>query len=138
MPKVFTVDGTEYDVKVPEEGITRNFEVADTENSGRSTTGVMIRDVIGTFYNYTIQIFPNKNNPNAYYTLYNILSSPTESHSLKVPYNGGWLTFNAYVTSGSDVVRTLKNRTWKGLSLNFVAMSPQWSYGGSLQGYTTT
>lgn len=135
--KIFTVDGTEYRVKVPSKGIKRKFSVLDTSNSGRSVTGDMIRDIIGTYYNYTIEIYPDKNYMDDYYLLYNILSSPTDSHYIEVPYNNGKLGFNAYITSGNDSVITLKDGAkWEGLSLNFISMSPQWRHDGSLTGFS--
>lgn len=135
--RIFAVDGSAYNVYVPEEGITRNFEIADTDNAGRAVTGEMIRDIIGTYYNYTIEIYGFPNDMDSYYTLYNVLSSPIDYHLLHVPYNGGVLNFKAYVTNGQDKLKTMKNgNKWKGLSVNFIAMKPQWRHDGTLTGYT--
>ena len=43
------VDGTEYGGIVT--ALTRNFEVVDGDNAGRTLDGVMHRDLIGTYYN---------------------------------------------------------------------------------------
>ena len=67
-------------------------------------------------------------NYDEYDQLYEIISSPTEYHILTVPYGQTTLTFKAYVTSGSDSF-DVKGKDgkirWKGLKLNFIAMSPQ-------------
>ena len=135
--RIFAVDGSFYNVLVPEDGITRNFQIADTDNAGRAVTGEMIRDIIGTYYNYTIEIYAKPDDMESYYNLYNVLSSPVDSHLLHVPYNDGILNFKAYVTNGQDRIKTMRDgQRWKGLSVNFIAMKPQWRHDGSLTGYT--
>ena len=50
-----------------------------------------------------------------------------DSHTIKVPYAQTTLTFEAYVTQGSDELDAMmdsQNR-WGELSFNFIAMSPQ-------------
>ena len=125
---IFSIDGKEYNVTVPSGGIQRSFSVLDTDKSGRSQSGDMIRDIIGTYYNYSIEINTKMLNYDEYDQLYEIISSPTEYHILTVPYGQTTLTFKAYVTSGSDSF-DVKGKDgkirWKGLKLNFIAMSPQ-------------
>ena len=125
---IFSIDGKDYNVTVPAGGIQRSFSVLDTDKSGRSQSGDMIRDIIGTYYNYSIEINTKMLNYDEYDQLYDIISSPTEYHILTVPYGQTTLTFKAYVTSGSDSF-DVKGKDgkirWKGLKLNFIAMSPQ-------------
>ena len=125
---IFSIDGKEYNVTVPSGGIQRSFSVLDTDKSGRSQSGDMIRDIIGTYYNYSIEINTKMLNYDEYDQLYEIISSPTEYHILTVPYGQTTLTFKAYVTNGSDSF-DVKGKDgkirWKGLKLNFIAMSPQ-------------
>ena len=125
---IFSIDGKEYNVSVPAGGIQRSFSVLDTDKSGRSQSGDMIRDIIGTYYNYSIEINTKMLNYDEYDQLYEIISSPTEYHILTVPYGQTTLTFKAYVTSGSDSF-DVKGKDgkirWKGLKLNFIAISPQ-------------
>ena len=125
---IFSIDGKEYNVTVPAGGIQRSFSVLDTDKSGRSQSGDMIRDIIGTYYNYSIEINTKMLNYDEYDQLYEIISSPTEYHILTVPYGQTTLTFKAYVTSGSDSFNVKEKDgkiRWKGLKLNFIAMSPQ-------------
>jgi len=56
MEQVFLLDGKAYAVEVEE--LERSFAVTDTDQSGRTTDYSMHRDIIGTFYNYTMKVFP--------------------------------------------------------------------------------
>lgn len=120
------VDGTEYGGIVT--ALQRSFEVVDGENAGRTLDGVMHRDLIGTYYNYSITINTSRMSQAEYNTLYETISSPVESHSIVVPYGNTVLTFKAYVTNGTDdLIRQYSetNRYWGNLSFNFIAMEPQ-------------
>ena len=119
------LDGIEYNVFV--ESLERSFEVADTDATGRTADWVMHRDVVGTFYNYSIAVAVKNFDYDSYNRFYEAISSPTVSHSLTVPYGNGTKTFRAYCTKGKDkVVRKYNGKTlWDGLSVNFIAMEPQ-------------
>lgn len=127
--EVFTIDGVDLRLVVTE--LKRSFSVADTENSGRTQSYKMHRDIIGTFYNYKMSIDSSRSNPADYDTFYQIISSPTESHRMVFPYNQETLEFEAYVTSGEDRLKINKNapegqkNRWTGLSVEFTAMEPQ-------------
>ena len=107
--------------------LTRNFSVLDGQNAGRVQSGAMVRDVIGTFYNYSVEIDPDAASRADYDSFYEVISAPTDSHTLEVPYGQTTLVFQAYVTQGSDELLFMehnKNR-WGNLSFNFIAMAPQ-------------
>ena len=126
---VFTIDGVDLRFWVTE--VKRSFSVTDTENSGRVQSYRMHRDIIGTFYNYTISVDADRSNPADYDTFYQIISSPSEYHTIVFPYGQGTLKFEAYVTSGEDSLRINQNapngerNRWTGLSVTFTAMEPQ-------------
>lgn len=123
MKNVFTVDGVAYNVTVKK--LKRKFSVQDTDKSGRVIAkGEMIRDVIGTFYNYTIEIETKNLDMATYDRLYEVLSSPADYHVITVPYGQGTRTFRAYVTSGDDEIRSIdaSGNHWTGLSINFIRM----------------
>lgn len=121
---VFTLDGVEFDVWVT--SLKRKFAVTDTDNSGRTMDGNMHRDIIGTYYNYTMDIDTKNLNLVDYDLLYEMLSAPVESHILTVPYGQKTLTFKAYMTGGEDDLKIRGNKQiWNGLSINFIAMEPQ-------------
>ena len=90
----------------------------------------MHRDIIGTFYNYTMKVAPKGLDMASYNQFYDAISNPSfASHDITVPYGNETMTFKAYVTQGEDdlVIRNNKNY-WglgDGLSINFIAMEPQ-------------
>lgn len=124
---LFTVDGVSYNVRVPSGGLQRNFKVLDGPNAGRMLDGSMTRDVMGTFYNYTLTIDRAGASAAEYDNLYQVLSAPAASHSVVFPYGQTTLSFQAYVTEGQDVLLRRKGtgNYWAGLSVQFVAMAPQ-------------
>lgn len=125
---VFKLDGIDYNVNVI--SLKRNFEVADSDATGRTKDWVMHRDVVGTFYNYTLEVAVKDFDYDSYDAFYEAISLPYASHSLQVPYGqSGTLTFQAYCTKGSDnLIHIYKKRSknlFNGLSVNFIAMEPQ-------------
>lgn len=127
MVEDFLLDGKAYRVEVEE--LERSFAVMDSENSGRTADYNMHRDIIGTFYNYTLKVFPADGDLEAYDAFYDAVSNPVyESHEITFPYGQETLTFKAYVSQGKDKLRKRNGKNiWgmDGLSLNFVAMEPQ-------------
>lgn len=127
MENVFLLDGKTYDIEVEE--LERGFAVTDTEQSGRTTDYAMHRDIIGTFYNYTMKVYPTTDNLESYDEFYEAVSDPNyESHEMTFPYGQETLTFRAYVSQGKDKLRQRRGRNiWgmDGLSLTFTAMEPQ-------------
>ena len=121
-----TLDGVTYST-LHVKKLTRSFSVLDGENVGRLMNGEMQRDVIGTFYNYSVEIDPDAASRSDYDNFYEAISAPVASHTLVVPYAQRTLTFKAYVTNGKDELTAMMptaNR-WKNLSFNFIAMAPQ-------------
>ena len=125
---VFTIDGV--DLRVWVTGLKRSFAVTDSEHSGRLQNYEMFRDVIGTFYNYTLTVEPDSKYREDYDTLYDIITAPTPFHAMTFPYGQQTLEFTAYVTSGDDDIKpimeggTQVNR-YSGLSVQFIAKAPQ-------------
>ncbi len=124
---IVSIEGKYFNVFIPEDGIERNFAIVDTNDAGRVLTGAMERDIIGSFYNYTIKLNTNFLSFAEYDELYEILSSPVEYHWIIVPYAQSTLQFKAYVTQGKDVLKRMseKGNHWKQLSVNFIAMEPE-------------
>lgn len=127
MESIFLLDGTAYNVEVEE--LERNFAVTDTEQSGRTADYAMHRDIIGTFYNYTLKISPTLGDTASYDAFYEAISNPNmESHEMTFPYGQETLTFQAYVSQGKDKLQRRNGRNFwglDGLSLTFTAMEPQ-------------
>ena len=127
MENVFLLDGLSYNVEVGD--LERSFAVTDTEQSGRTLDYTMARDIIGTFYNYEMKIYPKMGDLESYDAFYNAISDPNyESHEMTFPYGQKTLTFKAYVSQGKDKLKVRNGKKlWgmDGLSLNFTAMEPQ-------------
>ncbi len=134
---VFTIDGV--DLRVMVTGLKRSFAVTDSEHSGRLQNYEMFRDVIGTFYNYTLNVEPDPDYRADYDTFYGIISAPTPFHDVVFPYGQETLAFKAYVTSGDDDYKgekryaiygipdspVIQTNKYSGLSVQFIAKSPQ-------------
>ena len=128
MQKYIIVDGVEYKgIRVLK--VTRSFSVTDGDNAGRlKISGKMVRDIIGTFYNYKFVIDPKRSKPEVYDEFYEVISAPVDSHTVVVPYGRkGTLTFEAYVTTGEDELILIEENAnrWKNLTFNVIAMKPQ-------------
>ena len=122
-----SIDGRYYNIFIPQGGIQRSFSIADTDNAGRNVQGEMIRDIVGTYYNYTVAFNTKYLNYEEYDDLFETLSAPVDYHTITAPYGQQTLTFTAYVTNGADALTRVDsqgNRLWGGLSINFIAMSP--------------
>lgn len=123
---VFTIDGVPYS-KIHVLSLKRSFAVMDGENAGRTMDAAMQRDLLGTFYNYSLVIDPEETDPEEYDSLYETLSAPVASHTVSFPYGRSELTFEAYVANGEDELFDIFNgqNRWDNLTLNFIAMEPQ-------------
>ena len=124
---IFTVDGVEYDVNVMK--LSRKAKVIDTDNSGRTLDGVMHRDIIGTYYNYTLEVQAKDGKYQDYDRLFDVVSAPQDSHDFVILYGQETLSFKAYVTTAEDsMIRRDDVNLWgyeDTLKLDFVAMEPQ-------------
>ena len=123
---IVSIDGKYYNIFIPAGGIRRSFSIADTDNAGRNIRGDMIRDVVGTYYNYTVAFDTRYLDFDEYDELYDVLTAPVDSHIVTVPYGQSTHTYQAYVTGGSDVLDRIdaNGNHWSGVSVNFIAMKP--------------
>lgn len=124
-PKVFTMDGFSYNVSVT--ALTRKFSVMDTDKSGRTMDGAMYRDVIGTFYNYSMTVRERGGDAAALDKFWEAISSPAASHNCEFPYGQRTLTQKMYVTSGEQALTLMRpgKNEWGEISINFIAMEPE-------------
>lgn len=123
----FKVDGIEFTKAVVDKP-KRSFQILDGENAGRQIlTAKMERDVLGTFYNYSMNIDSRFMTREEYDVLYDLLSSPVDSHRIEVPYGQTTWVYEGYVTNGTDELVGIRGdvNLWANLSINFIAMEPQ-------------
>ena len=128
--EIVWIDGKSYNISIPEKGIKRNFEILDTDKAGRLVNGDMQRDIIGTFYNYSVEFKTNNLTRKEYDDFYEVISAPVEYHTIIVPYGQSTLEYKAYVTNGQDILERIdKNgNKWSGITVNFIATSPKRRY----------
>lgn len=124
---IFTVDGKTYSVRVKR--LKRSGVVTDGDNAGRLSVSLeMFRDILGTFYNYTLELDAETMAVEEYDELYDILTDPDiEFHMVSFPYGQSFLTFKAYVTKVDDELKTMTEtlNRWGNTSIDFVAQKPQ-------------
>ena len=106
--------------------ITRNFSVLDGKEAERTMAGDMVRDIIGTYYNYTAKFRCKLEHETEYNNLYWLLSAPVDYHTISLPFANKTITQKMYVTGGSDNLKRFKTdgENWfYEMQINFVAMS---------------
>ena len=126
MTSILSLDGKEYP-HLHVVSLKRSFAVLDGDNAGRVMTGAMTRDIIGTYYNYSMEIDPVSSDLSEYDEFYEAISAPVDSHVLTVPYAQGPVTFDAYVANGEDELASKygSRNEWQNLTINFIAMKPK-------------
>lgn len=119
-----TIDGVGYDVSVKE--LKRSASILDGENAGRSKSGRMRRDIIGTYYNYTLTLNTKSLGQSEYDNLYQVLTAPEDSYIVSLPYGQTTLTFEAYISGTTDSLVSSRGgtNTWGELQVTFTAMAP--------------
>ena len=124
--QVFLMDGVSYNVSVT--SLSRKFSVMDTDKSGRTQNGQMYRDIVGTFYNYTMTIQERNGDAASLEAFWTAISDPSKARHICVfPYGQKTLTQEMYVTSGEQALKLMQKdkNHWGELTVNFIAMGPE-------------
>lgn len=118
--KNIIIDGVEY--KVPIVDLQRKGDILDL-TANRTEDGVLHREVIGTFYNYTLTIGV-VNDQDLYNELWWVLTTPVASHMVELPHDH--IQFEGYFGSCKDNIQLITEDGFraKGLSFNLVATRP--------------
>lgn len=120
--RLIVIDGKEYDVAIT--SLKRRADILD-KTANRTEDGVLHREVIGTYYNYTLEI-GIVNDTDLYEELFWVLSAPQASHMVAMPNDG--VTFEGYFSSIEDEVSRLLpdgETLYKGLTCRFTATRPR-------------
>lgn len=120
----FSVDGKEYSVVVAT--LSRKATVKDGKNTTTTLSGIFKRDVVGTYYEYTLDI--HWKDSAQYDELYEVLTAPqNEPHRVVLPYGQATLEFDAYITEVSDDLKASRKsiNRWGNMSIEFKAREPQ-------------
>ena len=115
--KHIIIDDREYQVPIVE--LQRKGDILDL-TANRTEDGVLHREVIGTYYNYTLTIGVI-NDPELYEELWNVLTAPVASHWIELPHDH--IRFEGYFGSCKDNIQMITEDGYraKGLSFNLVA-----------------
>ena len=121
------IDGTPYNLAIIE--MHRKADVLD-KSAYRSEDGDLHREVIGTYYNYTLKfgmLCRTKEERTEYNQLFEVLAQPVEYHSVTLPHVG--ITFEGYFGSVEDEINYLVDdetgAAFKGLQCNLIARLPR-------------
>lgn len=115
------IDGVSYDVAIT--SLKRKGDILD-KSAYRSEDGDLHREVIGTFYNYTLAIGVI-NDDTLYNSLFEKLTEPVAYHQVTLPHDN--VSFKGYFSSVQDEVVRLTDTgaKFKGLTCNLIAKSPR-------------
>lgn len=121
----FIMDGIEYNVHVM--SLKRQFEVKEASQMLTMQSGDIRRDILGTYYNYTITLREKSGDVEALDALWEAISQPVEYHECVFPYNQTTITQRMYVKSGTQEIRRMyDNGThWRDLTISFLAKAPR-------------
>ena len=126
MDSIFTIDGVGYP-GVGVEGLTRSALIKDGQNAGELMSGEYERDLIGTYYHYTMVLSGMEPGSPDYDAMYEVLTAPVNSHQVVMPYGQGTLSFQAYIQNAGDVLISMTDTEnwWGNLTIQFMAKRPQ-------------
>lgn len=124
---MITMDGRQYRVRVKIKSLRRSFRIEEDDRSSMVKSGAYFRSIIGTYYDYAMEVEPDPAAPEEYDDFFEAISAPVESHSITVPYGQGTMTYDAMISYGEDTQRDKIGGVtrWTGLTVTFSAQKPQ-------------
>ena len=122
-----TMDGVPYRLRVKLGTLGRSFRIEESERSGMVKSGEEFRDIIGTYYDYAMDVEPDPAAPEDYDAFFEAISAPVEAHTITLPYGQETITYQAMVSAGEDKQRdkVAGVTRWTGLTVTFKAKKPQ-------------
>ena len=90
-------------------------------------SGEYERDLIGTYYHYTLVLTGLEPGSAGYDAMYEVLTAPVNSHKVVMPYGQSTISFQAYIQNADDALITMTDTEnwWGNLSIQFMAKKPQ-------------
>lgn len=122
------IGGKSYDVLV--KGISENFNILYSENTGRTTSGAMTLDPLGTFIGHRITFYRKRGKEKEYDDLFDYISAPRyDGIRVEIVHNQTTISYDAYISNGERAVKRIDEKTgsvyWGELSVNIVPMKAQ-------------
>lgn len=124
MDALFKIDGVAYS-GVGVEALKRNAVIEDGPAADYMDDGDYQRDVVGTYYSYTLTISAENLPTSEYDAMYEVLTAPVDSHEVEMPYGASTLTFTAMIEAVGDELIPMDAGTWWGnMQITFRAKKP--------------
>lgn len=124
------INGVLFDVNVAISAYSRNFNVLDGENAGRTLSGRMVRDVIGTYIGHNVTVFRKGNNYQGLDAFWDYLIQHSTDDSVLLEAADGQKTisYQAYYTSGTQDIEKVENgiNYWGEVQVNFIPIDAQY------------
>jgi hypothetical protein len=120
------LDGTVYQ-HIGIGGLQRTASIMEDGNGGWTLNGQYKRSLIGTLYNYTFTLYQMGDAYAAEYdTVYEIITAPSNSHTIVVPYGQSSIELTIYITDVTDNLRweDENGRLWGAMQVNCLAQAP--------------
>ena len=112
------LNGIVYDKLFIKTPITRQAIIKDTQNSGWNLKGDYRRDIVGTYYNFTLNISMLKSETEQYDNFYKAITEPREYHIINLPFGQGFKKFKVYITAVNDNLVKIGNvHHWENLNI---------------------
>ena len=137
---MITIDGVNYHAEWVNGSLEQTADILNGDNSGRlQGNKSMYLEYVGTFFNHSGQIRRGNDCSNDEWdNLYLVLANPINKHTVKVPFNQGYMTTAIYVSQAKRrFVNTDESRhKWeKVYEITYTTVDSQWLAGGNLTGY---
>lgn len=124
------INGVLFDVNVAISAYSRNFNVLDGENAGRTLSGRMVRDVIGTYIGHNVTVFRKGDNYQGLDAFWDYLIQHSTDDSVLLEAADGQKTisYQAYYTSGTQDIEKVENgiNYWGEIQVNFIPIDAQY------------
>lgn len=123
MTDLITIDGNTYDVPIVDMQIS--YEPLD-KYAERTADGKLHREIIGVYAKYEVTFGVSNANPIDYANLVNVLTKPTEFHTVTLPTETGTLTASCYFGPVGHTLYRVRgsNKYYKGLKVSIIPRDP--------------
>lgn len=122
--KGIKVDNIYFDI--PMVSLKRSADFLD-KYAERTEDGVLQRELIGVYYNYTLTVGTSSDfGDTAYEAFWDKMTEPVEFHQISIPIKNGYYTFTGYISSVSDEYKKILDNesVFTGFTCKFTAQSP--------------
>lgn len=126
LDNVFMMDGVSY-IGLFVTKLTRTCSILDGDNAGRMLSGPMVRDIIGSFFSYEMEIDVQNCAEAVYDRFYEqVTRTNVDSHLCRFAYGQRYLKQQMYVAEVEDTLLRCDDsgNHWGEMKIKFVAMKP--------------